>query len=83
MSRNWTTLLLAEIVMLRPCFLNNSHIFFLKFSICLGVELLTPKPLNYRDAVLPLVEASADSNGGDDSFKDILANSSNLWLAGI
>ena len=41
------------------------------------------EPLNYRDAVLPLVEASADSNGGDDSFKDILANSSNLWLAGI
>ena len=31
------------------------------------------EPLNYRDAVLPLVEASADSNGGDDSFKDILA----------
>ena len=41
------------------------------------------EPLDHRDAVLPLVEASADSDGVDDSFQDILANSSDLWLAGI
>ena len=41
------------------------------------------EPLNHRDAVLPLVETSTDSNGGNDSFKDILTDSSNLWLAWI